>query len=354
MKPYVINGKTLVASELFGIQRNALELLRELDEMIYDGEIEIVVPYDVPGRFSFKHIGVVVLNGPSVLRGRFWTRLCFLPYIKKRDCYLFDITCSLPPCGADIPFVYDCIREEYPECNGLGLRGWLNRRQYMARVEKNLARAKVILTDSEAARQQIAMWYKVGLSKIKVVPCAWQHFDAISSDESVLNRFELVSGSFCFALGSRYIHKNTKWLLAAARQNPKYQFVVTGNGSHEAEDERDEQSHPNNIIFTGYLTDSEVKALMSHCKVFIQPSLCEGFGIPPMEAMSTGARCIVSNTSSLPEIYGESVWYIDPLNYEDIDIDLIMRNPIDANDRVLDKFSWKHSAELLLSILREV
>ena len=71
-------------------------------------------------------------------------------------------------------------------------------------------------------------------------------------------------------------------------------------------------------------------------------------------AMSTGARCIVSNTSSLPEIYGESVWYIDPLNYEDIDIDLIMRNPIEANDRVLDKFSWRHSAELLLSILREV
>ena len=78
------------------------------------------------------------------------------------------------------------------------------------------------------------------------------------------------------------------------------------------------------FVVTGALSDEEIKALMRHCKASIQPSFYEGFGIPPMEAMSVGADCIVSNASSLPEVYKNSVWYIDPHDYDSIDLDKIM------------------------------
>jgi glycosyltransferase involved in cell wall biosynthesis len=61
-----------------------------------------------------------------------------------------------------------------------------------------------------------------------------------------------------------------------------------------------------NIHFTGYLTDGEIKALMQNCRAFIHPAIYEGFGIPPLEAMSCGADLIISTATCLPEIYEKS------------------------------------------------
>ena len=143
-------------------------------------------------------------------------------------------------------------------------------------------------------------------------------------------------------------------MAAAARQNPKYTFVVSGSNLLSTSDSKLNDEKPNNLIFTGYLSDGEIKALMAGCKVFIQPSLYEGAGMPPMEAMSTGARCIVSNRTSLPELYGNSVWYIDPEKYEGIDIDGIMSGEIADNKEVLDRFSWAKSARRMYSLLKKV
>ena len=64
----------------------------------------------------------------------------------------------------------------------------------------------------------------------------------------------------------------------------------------------------------GIWEDEEVKALMKNCKAFVFPSYYEGFGIPPLEAMSVGARIIVAKSASLPEIYGDAAVYIDAQN----------------------------------------
>ena len=93
---------------------------------------------------------------------------------------------------------------------------------------------------------------------------------------------------------------------------------------------------------------------MKKCKAFIHPSLYEGFGLPPLEAMSVGARCIVSNVSSLPEIYGRSVWYIDPYNYNEINLGKIMMEEIEDNTVVLNKYSWNKSAELFYKTIKGI
>ena len=71
-----------------------------------------------------------------------------------------------------------------------------------------------------------------------------------------------------------------------------------------------------NVILLGYVSDEEVKALMQKCKAFVFPSYYEGFGIPPLEALSAGARIIIARSASLPEIYGNAALYIDAYNTE--------------------------------------
>ena len=168
-----------------------------------------------------------------------------------------------------------------------------------------------------------------------------------------MKKLNIEKDNYFFSLGSRLAHKNAKWIISAAAQNPSEIFVISGS-SFGQEDKEAKETSLKNVLFAGYLTDSEVKALMHNCKAFIQPSLCEGFGIPPMEAMSTGAQCIVAKAASLPEVYKNSVWYIDPLNYSDIDLYQIMQQSKENNSLILDEYSWHVSAEKFLNGLRSL
>ena len=210
------------------------------------------------------------------------------------------------------------------------------------------------MTVSESAKNDILKFYKIENSKIVIIPNAWQHFSRIKEDDSILNRFNLKDKGYYFSLGSRSPNKNIEWIMSAAKLNPNDIFVVSGSDSvfKSYNDVSKEELH--NVIFTGFLSDGEIKSLMKHAKAFIQPSKYEGFGIPPMEAMSTGTKCIVSNVSSLPEIYGKSVWYIDPYKYESINLDEITKDKIEDNSVVLNKFSWKKSASDLLALISRI
>ena len=162
-------------------------------------------------------------------------------------------------------------------------------------------------------------------------------------------------GKYFFSLGSRYKHKNMDWVFAAARQNPGYKFVVTGHNTLADYSKDIEAQAPENVIFTGFLSDAKVKALMASCRAFIQPSLSEGFGMPPLEAVSAGAQdIIVSNVTALPEVYGEYAHYIEPTKYENIDIDEILRSEVRRPvTELLDKYSWEQSAKQVKAILDE-
>ena len=193
-----------------------------------------------------------------------------------------------------------------------------------------------------------------------LVPCAWQHFKRIREDESVLERFGLISRDrgqireYFFTLGSVLPHKNLKWIAEAAKQNPDRLFVVTG--SLELSDYIGSTGllELENVTVTGYLTDGQVKALMKHAAACIHPSLSEGFGIPPLEALSAGSRILLSDAGCLPEIYGGSAVYFDPRIYRPIRMEELMRREAGPAEDVLKKYSWKRSAVRLKKILEEV
>ena len=95
----------------------------------------------------------------------------------------------------------------------------------------------------------------------------------------------------------------------------------------------------------------KVGSLYKNCKAFIFPSIHEGFGIPPMEALSQGAKIIVANTTCLPEIYQGCAIYVDPYD-TNVDLDKLLKdNEVDDSNKVLARYSWKESALKLYKLI---
>ena len=128
--------------------------------------------------------------------------------------------------------------------------------------------------------------------------------------------------------------------------------MISGRIVNEADVSRD--ALLKNMIYTGYISDGEIKCLMRYCRAYIQPSFVEGFGIPPLEAMSVGTNCILSDCSAFREIYGKSVWYIDPAEYDNISMKEIMSKDKEENEPILKKYSWKLSAKKLLDVIHSL
>ena len=110
-----------------------------------------------------------------------------------------------------------------------------------------------------------------------------------------------------------------------------------------------------NVKLLGYVTDGQVKTLMKNCRAFIFPSYYEGFGIPPLEALSVGAKIIVGKAASLPEIYKDAAIYIDPYNtdcnLEDLLSDFDKTSHAEAVQKVLSEYSYDKAAQKLYNVL---
>ncbi len=348
------NGFSLVQEKIFGIHRYSLEILKELDKIVPPDSVYVVIPKGKEGTLHFNNIVIELYQKScdSKMSMFMWELYGFAGYVVKKKGISVDLTLSLPFRGCDIVAIHDCIQERFPQ-NADSIKRKIIRKLYLYRVKCNLKKAKEIITVSNSSKEDLIYLYRLNDKAINVIPNSWQHYDCIKPELAVIERLNLSGKQYFFALGSRFYHKNIKWIVEAAKQNMQSTFVVTGEKKFSGTEPFTEDEVTSNIIFTGYLTDEEIKALMIKCKAFIQPSLCEGFGIPPMEAMSCGTKCILSTAPALPEIYGDSVWYIDPLDYDHIDMDEIMSKEIKDNSDVLKKYSWEKSAEKMWDVLKK-
>jgi glycosyltransferase involved in cell wall biosynthesis len=89
---------------------------------------------------------------------------------------------------------------------------------------------------------------------------------------------------------------------------------------------------------------------MEKCRAFLMPSYYEGFGIPPLEALSCGAEIIISNAASLPEIYGNTAHYIDPFN-TNIDLEELLKEPVEDPGEILKKYTYDTAAKQVYDII---
>lgn len=209
-----------------------------------------------------------------------------------------------------------------------------------------------VLTVSEYSKDKLHKILNIPLEKISVISNAWQHYERVNRDNSIFSRLpdNIKRGKYFFSMSSLSPQKNFIWIMEVAKRNPNYQFVITGKVEGFTQLGADDLK-TSNLHFTGYLTDGEIKALMSESRAFIHPAIYEGFGIPPLEALSSGANLIVSTATCLPEIYEDAAHYIDPYDY-DVDLEKLLSEPVEPASKVLDKYNWAREAEKLYGILK--
>lgn len=346
MKKYIINGRFLTR-KTSGQERFAREITAELDNICQPGEFEIVVPKytnDIP---KYQNIKVIKYG---IIKGHFWEQTNLLFYLWKNKGTGINLCTTCPLLKPDINTIHDISmsvnKQFYTNLYGRLSRIWHGMMEF-----STFHFGKMVLTVSEFSKSEIVKTFKVRPESIYVLGNGWQHYERITADDEIFHKFpQLQKGKYYLAASSLTPQKNFKWIKEAAKKNPNCLLAIAGK-SEKLSNKDDIKNDTNNLIYLGFVSDEEMKALMSNCKAFIHPALYEGFGITPMEALSTGAKIIISNAACLPEIYGTSAHYIDPYN-TDVDLDAILLEKVDDPKKVLDKYSWKNFAERLYEYLK--
>ncbi|MDD4851262.1 MAG: glycosyltransferase, partial [Gemmiger sp.] len=194
--------------------------------------------------------------------------------------------------------------------------------------------------------------YHIPPEKIAIVPSAWQHMQRVEAAGDIAAKWPaLKPGEYYFSMSNLLKNKNFPWVLQAAKNSPDAVFAIAGGGSLQAAAGELGLNGLPNVQYLGYVTDAEAKALMAGCKAFLFPTLYEGFGIPPMEAIACGApRVVVSDTPCMREVYGAHADYIDLATNRG---DLTKITPGHHAEAVLAKYSWAASAKTLYSLLQQ-
>lgn len=340
---YVINGKFL-CEPMQGIVRYAREMTKALDEMPGADEFELVAPTGVE-KMPLERIKQVFVGNR---KGIAWEQIDYRRYLRRNKSAISVNFCNTTPLFVQpgITTVHDVMyktnSDDYTTTRNRISRVWhMLQYSYIARHEL------AIMTDSEFSKSEIERCYPKAEDRISVVPCAWQHVLEYECSQDWQERFPfLIPGKFIFSMATLSRNKNGRWVVEAARQNPKITFALAGR-RYDSEIE----SVPENLHLLGFVSDADACALIKNCKAFVFPSLCEGFGLPPLEALALGADVISSDTTSLPEVLGESVHYVNPKNYH-IDIEEILSTSVGDARETLDKYSWHKSARKLLDVVR--
>jgi len=326
-----------------GIGRYTWCLLREYAKadsenrfVCYFTHLEPPGPLDLPPRFEVRRFQAGMIDE------RF-DQLILPSLLKEDDVDLYhNPTFAVPIIKTRariVSTVHDVVFKRHPEL----VEGRLA--QYLDKATLRAAKtADLILTVSDFSRGEISQLYGVGRERIRVIP------NGMTPPRATMGRGEsplalaglgLAGCPYVLYVGSLEPKKNIKCLLEAfelvLRNHPTstLKLVLVGGSAASGYPVEEWVKAPGlrgRVVLAGYVAEELLNALYEDALIFVYPSLYEGFGLPPLEAMARGVPTIVSSTSSLPEVVGEDGVCVDPRR-PDLFADAISALAADADRR---------------------
>jgi alpha-1,3-rhamnosyl/mannosyltransferase len=284
------------------------------------------------------------------------------------------------PAFAGVPAlttIYDTISFVYPEYVPSGRTRWIIRALHSLAVRNS----QRVLTISQSAANDIARFLPPAKDKLVVTPLASDPFFAPQGEEAIRNvRKQLgLQSPFAFYLASNKPHKNLVRLVEAwelvnrdwrleTGEAPVFNLqlpllVIAGHVDPrypQAEQRVKELGLEQHVRFVGPVSDAQAAALYSACGLFVYPSLYEGFGLTPLEAMACGAPVACSNTSAMPEVAGDAALLFGPMQPEEIAQaclrvlrdDALRASMRERSLKQAAQFSWQKTAQLTIDAYR--
>jgi glycosyltransferase involved in cell wall biosynthesis len=339
-----------------------MEIVLALDSLLFDrAEFEsyalcLVVPGGVRRNIPpLKCIRVIELRG---FRSHFWEQ--FLLPVFVRGALLVNLSGSAPVFKRNQVFmIHDAAIFDFPQAYSKRFIAWY-RFQFWIQTK----RALTLLTVSEFSRTRLCKHLGIDKERFCIIKNGVDHMDRIESHDHVLASLNLVSNGYLLAVGSVNPSKNFKTLIdvfSTLKDAGSIPLVVVGGGNSAVFAEQD-VFDDTRVIRTGRINDSQLKALYTHARAFVFPSLYEGFGIPPLEAMACGCPVIASNAASIPEVCGNAVGYFDPTSttsirsaIERVITDRHWRSELQVAGRNKAKeYTWKEAAGYLILHLKRI
>lgn len=343
----VINGRGL-GGQINGIPRYTNEILKQIDQLIPESSYKftLVIPKDSDYHQTFENIKVVRLENRKL-----WDFFAAEKYAKKNNSLYVCFSSKPVMMRNSISTVHDVRMYRLPEWRSATYRKIFIKALTSCLLQ--IHRSKYLITVSEFSKSEILDMFHIKSEKIDVIGNGWEHIKNIEADYNVFEKYpNLKRGKYYIAISSIAPHKNFKWIIENAKLFPDKQYVIIGGANPKLWKDTS-NLFTNNVHYLGYQTDESMKALMENAKALVFPSLYEGFGIPPLEALAIGIPAIVSNIPVMREIFDDSVQYID-VNEPNVDLDVLLTKKVGSTQHILEKYSWKNSASIFLRLLKRI
>lgn len=352
MIPYIkykyiyINGRFLT-TPITGINRFAYELCRLLSHFI---NLTIIVPKSqLCPEYDISTLNIIEFGN---FKSHLWEQIDLPLFLLNKKNYLLLNFSGLGPilCKSKISTIHDVSFLHNPQ--------WFTRGYYLfykILTPQIIKTSRAILTVSEFSKNEILKYYKVNPSKLHVI------YNAVT--KMPVNNIPVDNHEkYILTVGSLDPRKNFKTLIQAfSNDELKHMELRIVGDSNKIFGELGYNVHDfPNVKFLGRISEEEIRTQYHNALLFILPSLYEGFGIPPLEALSSGCDIGISDIPVFREIFGNAAIYFNSNNPNDISdkINKYLRGEIKINQvekkKILNKYSWESSAKKILSIIANI
>ena len=357
-----------------GVGHYTYELARALAHAAPGEEFELVYPSSYPPVNLEEREPLPANLKEARVRvgavGRRWWSAGLPAYAARRGLRLFHGTNYEVPLwgGATrVLTVHDLSLLSHPETHERR-RVWRARR----RLPLMALAADAVVTPTEAVRREVCSRLRVSASKVFAVHEAardcFRPSDRREAEDAL--RGLGVGGEFLLAVGTIEPRKNLAALVRAfeevLRERPEsaLRLVIAGGRgwlSGPLFEYIEKSPARGRVVLAGYVSDEQLRALYSSCAAFVYPSLYEGFGLPPLEAMSCGAPVVAGDTPAVAEVSGGAARLFDPRDagalaralLQLLDDDAARRTLSEAGLRRAAQFSWPRTARATLDVYAE-
>lgn len=351
----VINGKFLNA-KLTGVHRVAHELLRAIDLLAASARpaFEILLP---PGEEAPASTAPMPTRAVGRLRGQLWEQI-ELP--RAAHGRLILSLCNLAPVATRhaVTMIHDAQVFTTPQSYTPAFRQW-----YRLILRAAGRRHRRILTVSHFSKMELVRYGVAPAERIDVIHNGVDHVLRGVADDGILARLGLAPRGYVMALANTQHHKNVPMLLQAfARPEMARLTLVLVGAATRGDFEALGNVVPANVVFAGLVADDALRGLMESALCLAFPSLTEGFGLPPLEAMLLGCPAVVAPCGALPEVCGsaaitapahDAAAWTTAIGTLDRD-PTAWANRSDAGRLHAAAFTWRRAADQLLAVLTDV